>query len=310
MISGHRFTRTAVIFLGICLIAGLMTSCAAKKSGTQVILLGTGSPVPDPDRSGPALAVIVNNTSYLVDAGTGCVRQATKAYQDMGIDPLSVTNLNTLFLTHLHSDHTLGYADLILTPWDHRKAPLQVYGPPGTQAMTNNLLNAYAIDIQVRETGLQESDPKTLTPNVHTLRPGVIYQDDNVKVTAFKVKHGTFPNSYGFKFKTPDRVIVISGDTSFDEDIAKQAAGADLLVHEVYAMAKYNEVPEETKKYLKAFHTSTQELAKIADQARPKLLVPIHMLGYKGLAAGTIEKEIRQAGYKGRIAQSRDLSIF
>ena len=223
---------------------------------------------------------------------------------------LDITGLNILFITHLHSDHTLGYPDIILTPWDHRIKPLEVYGPKGTMDMTRNLLKAYALDIEVRTEGLQKSNPKTLTPNVHEIEPGVIYKDSLATVTAFKAKHGTFPDSFGYKFVTLDKTIVISGDTSPNETLVEQARNADILIHEVYAMAKYNKVPAETQKYLQAFHTSTKQLAEIAGKAKPKLLVPIHMLGYKDLPEGTIEKEIREAGYLGKIAQSHDMSIF
>ncbi len=297
------------VFMSLALCV-LPSPCAADTAKTQVVLLGVGSPVPDPDRSGPAIAVVVNGHAYLVDAGTGCVRQATKAYQKKGVKGLDITGLNILFITHLHSDHTLGYPDLILTPWDHRTKPLEVYGPKGTRDMTENLLKAYALDIEVRTEGLQESNPKTLTPNVHEIEPGVIYKDPLVTVAAFKAKHGTFPDSFGFKFVTPDRTIVISGDTSPNEALIGQARNADILIHEVYAMAKYEKVPAETQKYLQAFHTSTKELAEIAGKAKPKLLVPIHMLGYKGLPQGTIEKELREAGYRGKIAQTQDLSIY
>jgi len=300
----------SALLLGAALTVAVPSPGMATDAGTRVVLLGTGSPVPDPERSGPALAIVVNGKSYLIDSGTGCVRQATKAYQQKGLEALSVSNLNILFITHLHSDHTLGYPDLILTPWDHRKAPLEVYGPAGTRAMTDSLLQAYAEDIKVRTTGLQKSNPQTLTPNVHEIEPGVIYRDALVTVTAFAVKHGTFPNSFGFKFVTPDKTIVVSGDTAPDDAIVEQARGADMLIHEVYAMAKYDKVPPDTQEYLKAFHTSTKELAAIAAKAQPKLLVPIHMLGYKGLARGTIEKEIRAAGYRGKIAEAADLKIY
>ena len=299
-----------VLLLFACCCLNVLPAAAAEASTTQVIILGTGSPVPDPDRSGPALAIVVNGKSYLIDCGTGCVRQAVKAYHGKGINALSVSNLNLLFITHLHSDHTLGYADLILTPWDHRVKPLQVYGPAGTRAMTDNLLKAYAEDIKVRIEGLQGSNPATLKPDVHEIDDGVIYRDEQVTVTAFRVKHGSFPNSFGFKFKTPDKVIVISGDTAPDEAIVEQARGADILIHEVYAMAKYNKVPPQTQQYLQAFHTSTVQLADIAGKAKPRLLIPIHMLGYKGLAQGTIDKEIRAAGYRGKIAETHDMDIF
>ena len=277
---------------------------------TQVVLLGTGSPVPDPERSGTAVAIVRNGSSYLVDCGAGCVRQAAKAFQKKDVQALSVSNLKIIFITHLHSDHTLGYPDLILTPWDHRDKPLEVYGPKGIRAMTESLLQAYAEDIKVRTEGLQKSNPATVTPNVHEIQPGVIYKDANVTVTAFPVKHGSFPNSFGYKFITPDKTIVISGDTALSETVVEQARNADILIHEVYSAAKFAKVPPETQKYLEAFHTSTKQLAEIAGKAKPKLLIPLHMLGYSGLPRGTIKKEILESGYRGKIAESHDLAIY
>lgn len=297
-------------FLGAFLLCAFPFPSMAEGLKTQVVLLGTGSPVPDPERSGPALAVVVNGSSYLVDCGAGCVRQATKAFQERGVKALSVSNLKIIFITHLHSDHTLGYPDLILTPWDHRDKPLEVYGPKGIRAMTESLLQAYAEDINIRTEGLQESNPATMTPNVYEIQPGVIFKDANVTVTAFPVKHGSFPNSFGYKFVTPDRTIVISGDTAPSETVVEQARNADILIHEVYSVAKFAKVSPAIRKYLETFHTSTKQLAEIAGKAKPKLLIPFHMLGYSGLPRGTIQKEIRESGYRGKIAESQDLAIY
>ena len=118
------------------------------QSGTAVVLLGTGTPNADPDRSGPAVAVVVNGQPYLVDFGPGVVRRAAAASRS-GVDALEVTNLTRAFVTHLHSDHTVGYADLIFTPWVlGRAVPLQVYGPKGLRAMTRHLTAAYREDIK------------------------------------------------------------------------------------------------------------------------------------------------------------------
>src|SRR5437016_5754294 len=121
---------------------------------TRLVLLGTGTPNADPERSGPALAVVVNGSAYLVDAGPGIVRRAEAARQK-GIAALTQPNLKIVFLTHLHSDHTLGLPDLIFTPWVlDRTAPLEVYGPRGTKAMTAHLTAAYIEDVHVRLDGL------------------------------------------------------------------------------------------------------------------------------------------------------------
>jgi ribonuclease BN (tRNA processing enzyme) len=120
-------------------------------SRTKVVLLGTGTPVPDPDRSGPATAIVVDGSAYLVDFGPGVVRRAEAAVLERGITALEPGNLKVAFVTHLHSDHTAGYSDLILTGWTSgRSTPLEVYGPSGIQSMTEHILQAYRIDIETR----------------------------------------------------------------------------------------------------------------------------------------------------------------
>src|SRR5436309_3145268 len=123
----------------------------APASQTQIVLLGTGNPVPDPDRAGPATAVVVNGTPYLVDFGAGVMRRAKAAVVDKGIAALEPPNFRVVFVAHLHSDHTIGYADLLLTPWTYgRRVPLEVYGPPGIKAMSEHLLEAYRADFEAR----------------------------------------------------------------------------------------------------------------------------------------------------------------
>src|SRR5437867_3477712 len=123
----------------------------APASQTQIVLLGTGNPVPDPDRSGPATAVVVNGTPYLVDFGAGVMRRAKAAVVDKGIAALEPPSFRVAFVTHLHSDHTIGYPDLLLTPWTYgRRVPLEVYGPHGIKAMSEHLLEAYRADFEAR----------------------------------------------------------------------------------------------------------------------------------------------------------------
>src|SRR3954451_15110828 len=133
-------------------------------SKTQVILLGTGNPFPDPDRSGPATAIVVNGRAYLVDFGPGVVRRAKAAMFDKGIAALEPTNLTTAFVTHLHSDHTVGYPDLIFTPWVvGRKVPLEVYGPKGVKAMTDPIWAAWQAYIDERASPESWQPPITAT---------------------------------------------------------------------------------------------------------------------------------------------------
>src|SRR5215831_17002694 len=148
----------------------------ASPTKTQVVMLGTGTPPPDPDRAGPSTALIVNGTGYLVDAGTGVVRRAAAA-RDTGINALEPKNLKIAFLTHLHYDHTLGLADLILTPWTMgRTELLELYGPPGTRSMVQHLLAAYQEDIAIRSTSLEGSNATGYKVNVHEIAAGLAYK--------------------------------------------------------------------------------------------------------------------------------------
>jgi len=146
----------------------------AQTTRTKVVLLGTGTPVPDPDRSGPATAIVVDYTAYLVDFGPGVVRRAKAAVLDRNISALEPANLKVVFVTHLHSDHTAGYSDLILTGWTAgRHTPLEVYGPIGLQSMTDHILQAYRIDIETRTNpgGDQRDNPEGWKVKAHEIKP-------------------------------------------------------------------------------------------------------------------------------------------
>lgn len=287
---------------------------------TQIVLLGTGTPLPDPERSGPCTAIVVNGTPYLVDFGTGVVRQAAAAHKK-GVQGLETVNLRIGFLTHLHSDHTLGFPDIILTPWVMgRKEPLEVYGPPGTSDMAEHILKAYEADIKIRTGDIERSNTTGYKVNVHEIQPGVVYRDQNVTVTAFAVHHGKWPRAYGYRFETPDRAIVISGDTSPDAAISDNCHGCDVLIHEVYTQASFDIVSPEWKQYRLAYHTSSKELAEIATKAKPGLLILYHRENPGCDQARTEEcrqagseeqllKEVRQA-YSGKVVAGHDLDIY
>lgn len=287
---------------------------------TQIVLLGTGTPLPDPERSGPCTAIVVNGTPYLVDFGTGLVRQAAAA-RKKGVQGLEAVNLKIGFVTHLHSDHTLGFPDIILTPWIMgRKEPLEVYGPPGTQDMVEHILKAYEADIKARTEGLEHANNTGYKVNVHEIKPGIVYRDPNVIVKAFAVRHGQWRQAYGYRFETPDRTIVVSGDTRPDAAILENCHGCDVLIHEVYTQASFAKVSPEWKQYRLAYHTSSKELADIATKAKPGLLILYHRANpgcdqvrtEECREAGSEEqllKEIRQA-YQGKFVAGHDLDIY
>ena len=289
---------------------------------TKLVLLGTGTPNACPDASGPSSAVVVGDRAYLVDFGPGVVRQAAKAYRN-GTDALRPDRLVTAFCTHLHTDHTVGYPDLIFTPWVlERKEPLRVFGPKGIRDMTEHLLKAYKVDIDFRINGFEKANEVGYRVETQEINSGVIYRDDRVTVEAFPVSHGTL-ESYGFKFTTPDRVIVISGDTAPLEIVAEKAKGCDILLHEVEYTAGLAAREPKWQKYHREVHTLSVDLAEIAKKAGPKLLVTYHRIYHMEIQDNTVDvgaemarrneailEEIRNAGYEGPVVNGMDLDVF
>lgn len=274
---------------------------------TKVVLLGTGTPNADPLRHGSAVAIVVKDQAYLVDCGPGIVRRAAAA-AEKGIPALAPPQLTRAFLTHHHSDHTVGYPDLIFTPWVlGRNEPLVVYGPPGTQTMTDHLLAAYAEDLRERREGLEPSNDQGHRVFVHEYSAGPIYTDAQVRVEAFRVQHGSWP-AFGFKFFTPDRTIVISGDTRPFPGLAAHYRGCDILIHEVYSMRGFATRPPEWQHYHSNVHTSTHELAELANQAQPGLLILTHHL-FWGTTEAELVAEVRER-YAGPVVCGRDLDIY
>jgi len=275
---------------------------------TLLVMLGTGTPNPDPERSGPAVAIIAGGRPYLVDCGPGVVRRAAAAHI-AGVSALDMPNLSRLFVTHLHSDHTAGYADVILTPWVlEREEPLEVFGPPGIASMTKHILAAYSEDIDIRLHGSQPQNGTGIEVNAHEIEPGKIYQDENVTVTAFTVPHGAWRSAFGFRFETADRSIVITGDTVATDTVVEACKGCDILVHEVYAKTGLDRRTAEWQEYHRASHTSGVELGEIAARAQPKLLVLYHQLMW-GATEAELLAEIRR-NFNGPVVFANDLDIY
>ncbi|MBZ0293736.1 MAG: MBL fold metallo-hydrolase [Anaerolineae bacterium] len=273
---------------------------------TQLVLLGTGTPNILPDRFQSAYAVIVDQRPYLVDCGGGTLQRIVQA-RAQGLEALAMTNLTRLFLTHLHPDHTTGLADLIIAPWVlDRTEPLQIYGPPGTRALCDHLLQAYAIGIAEHRDGLAPIN-HPLSIEVTEVEEGVIYKDDWVSVKAFRVEHGTL-DAFGYQFATDDRTIVFSGDTRPTQSLIENAVGCDILVHEVYSAAQLASRPPEWQHYHTTVHTSAIELARIANQTQPELLVLTHQL-FWGADEQALLDEVREL-YPGKVVSGKDLDIY
>ena len=278
---------------------------------TKLIVLGSGTPNPDPNRAGSAYAVVVNETPYLIDFGPGVIRRAASLSPPWGgkIEAMTVKNFEHAFLTHIHSDHSAGLADLLLTPWIMgRDKKLNLYGPKGLEQMASSTLEAFEDDINYRIYGTQPSNKIGYKFNFYLLTEGLIYEDENVSVEAFTVPHGSFDDAYGFRFTTKDKVIVFSGDTGPSKTLEKFAAGADILVHEVYSNAGFLKKTKDWQIYHQGHHTSTFEVGEIASRAKPKLLLLSHIL-FWGSSTDEILKET-QSTYKGEIKIAEDLMII
>ena len=274
---------------------------------TTLILLGTGMPRPDPMCSGPASAVVVGGQVFLFDAGPGVMRRLAAA-------GLPIDGVDALFLTHLHSDHTLGYPDLIFTSWVMgRREPLQAYGPKGLRRMTKHILEAWKEDIGVRITGLERASVEGYQVDVHEINPGVVYDRDGVRITAFPVRHGSWKHAFGYRIDTADRSIVISGDTRPCDTLLDAARGVDILLHEVYPdsglVPELREGGEEWPSYMREFHTSDLELGAIAAVAQPKLLV-LHHIVRMGTTDAELLEAIRTGGFTGDTVVGQDLDWF
>ena len=302
--------RRAIGLLVPTLLGGATSAAQAPTAGTtqtRVVLLGTGNPGPLPDRSGPATAIVVNDTAYLVDFGPGVVRRANAAFLTRDIKALEPTKLRVAFVTHLHSDHTVGYPDLIFTPWTvGRRTPLEVYGPKGLKAMTEHIMAAYQVDIDTRTNpdGNQRGFPDGHNVHAHEIVPGVVYKDANVTVTAFPTRHAM--ESYGYRFDTADRRIVISGDTNPTPATIEACRGCDVLIHEAHSPAWLATRPETFQSFARKYHTTTPELAELARAAKPKLLILYH---YSSLTPEELFREVEVA-YPGHFVIGRDLDVY
>lgn len=275
---------------------------AAWAQDTHVILLGTGTPNPDPQRMGPAVAVVSAGKVYLVDCGPGVVRRAAEA-------GIGMEQLTRVFVTHLHSDHTVGYPDLILTPPNSgRTEPLEAFGPPGLRAMTAHVLAAWKEDLDIRLHGGQPVTPRGFQVEAHDVKPGEVYRDSAVRIVAFAVNHGAWKHAYGYRLEAPDKTIVISGDTTYSTNLIASAKGCDILIHEVYSAKGLKNRTADWQRYHAAFHTSGPDLGKIAAAVHPRKLVLYHVLPM-GESPEEVVGEIRR-NFDGEIVYGKDLDVI
>ncbi|MCK1302099.1 MBL fold metallo-hydrolase [Bradyrhizobium sp. 24] len=278
----------------------------------RVTLLGTGVPIPRPDRFGPSTLIEVGGHTLLIDAGRG----ATMRLFQLGVP---IGSIDALLLTHFHSDHTVGIPDLWLTGWlssyfGNRQRPFNVIGPVGTAKLMHHIEAAYAHDIDIRVADEKLAREHAAIGVKEFTGDGAVYQAGDLRVVAFAVDHGeAIKPAYGYRVEYKNRVAVISGDTRYNANVLRYGAGADLLVHEV-AMARPELLSEVYIRRILNHHTSPQEAGRVFAQTEPKMAAFTHlvMLASKTVAAPAIEDLVAatRETYSGPLVVGEDLSSF
>jgi ribonuclease Z len=277
----------------------------------RVTLLGTGSPAPVMRRFGPGVLVQAGGKTLLIDCGRGTTQRLMQSGLRLG-------QVDALFLTHLHSDHIVGIPDLWLTGWletnyAQRKGPFVAYGPVGTQGMMDGLVKAYDWDIQARIAD-QDLKPANIRAVVSEFKPGVIYDQGGVKVTAIEVDHGELLKpAFGFRVDYDGRSVTISGDTRFSENLIDKGMGTDLLIHQVAAVQEAL-LASPVFKVILSHHTLPEEAGTVFNRVKPKLAVYYHfvLLGTPAIPAVTEKQvlEMTRKTYSGPLLIGEDLMAF
>jgi ribonuclease Z len=268
----------------------------------RVTLLGTGAPPPVLNRFGPSTLVEVGAEKLIIDAGRGAMQRL----HQLGIPFADVTGL---LLTHHHSDHVVGFPDLWLTgwigrPWGMRNTPLQVWGPEGTKNMMDHLPQAFAVDIRVRSKTYGADGIKLVTAEI---KEGVVFEKNEIKVTAFEVDHGgeELP-AFGYRIDYRGHSAVISGDTTFNENLIRHSQGTDLIVHEVTAAAGSAAENKEQLGRIRRNHTLPEQAGEVFACVHPRLAVYTHLLLFGSARAEDLIPATRTK-YSGPLEVGEDL---
>ena len=293
------------------IITGMPQGVAFAQETFRVTLLGTGTPSPNPQRFGPATLVEVGNQKLLFDAGRGVPIRLSQLR-------IPMARIDTLFITHYHSDHVSGIPDLWLTGWlpggGGRKQPLRVIGPTGAKELMANLEKAYAADVRIRiaDQKLPAAGAAIITEEFSS--DGVVYERDGVRVTAFEVDHGDeIKPAYGYRIDYKGRSALISGDTRFSENLIRNGMGVDLLVHAI-AGSKPELLEDPVVRRILDHHTLPPQAATVFNRTKPKLAVYTHFVlqRTKTVAQVTVEEIVAETRktYSGPLQAGEDLMSF
>jgi ribonuclease Z len=265
----HRMIGIALLF------AIALAPAAAWAQQIKVTLLGTGSPPPVMNRFGPSILVEAGGQTFLFDAGRGALQRLNQV-------KIRWQDVVGVFLTHLHSDHVVGFPDLWLTGWlvgSGRKIPLEVWGPRGTKRMMSHLEQAYEYDIRIRLYD-DRASPDGVVILATDISEGVVYEKAGVKITAFEVDHTPIKPAFGYRIDFAGRSVVLSGDTRVSDNLIRHAQGVDVLVHEVVSPETFQRAgtPLDRANSVVAHHATPEQAGEVFSRTKPKLAVYSHMV--------------------------------
>ncbi|PTE11382.1 MBL fold metallo-hydrolase [Mesorhizobium helmanticense] len=293
------------LYLVALFVSLAITPAYSQDGRLKVTLLGTGGPEYFPDRLGISTLVEAGGQKLLFDVGRG----TNQRLYESRINPKDITHI---FITHLHNDHIEGLPDLWMTPWfllgrDHG---FELWGPEDSEQMVEGMRMMFAHDLDRR---VNKFNPiENLQINVHPLNDGVVFDDSGIKVTAFPVEHHDGNPAYGFRVDYAGRSVVMSGDTTLNENVVKHGTNADLIIHNVIAFSeRLSQLPEMQGVLAKL--TTPEQAAEVFSRASPKLAVYSHIVtkelhGAKGLEE--IIARTRAAGYDGPLTLGADRMVI
>lgn len=309
MVSNGRKFRAFIlvpIALGIGFSQAPQPRAKPMEANETLTLLGTyGGPGASAERSGIASLITIDGHNYLIDAGEGVVRQLAR----VGID---ARNVPTVFLTHLHDDHTAGLPALATFAYTLRSPTLTVVGPPRTQRMVDSLIGWIGSNAEIRGAEQPRKPPGAVIFS-RDAGPGVIYTDDNLRVIAAENSHFHLPAgspasrnvSYSLRFESKGRTIVFTGDSGPSEALEKLAENADILVCEMATEADLRTLPTDVVAHTLTEHLSPEEVGKLAAKAHVATVILSHVRNVSNSDLAIIRRH-----YSGRVILGRDLAKF
>ena len=266
----------------------------------KVTILGSGTPRVNIDRFSQSILIEHKNDKFLFDVGRGALLRLNQSR----ILPNEIENI---FFTHLHSDHILGFSDILMTGWVyHRQKPLNIFGPPGTINFVDSTIKSFEEDIKVRSLPPESLNVENLKSNIEIIYDDFIYKKNGLTIETFAVKHEPFTYAFGFKIFNSKYCMVISGDTTYSEQVIEKTKNCDLLIHEIAHASEHTLEKYPKAKGVISYHTDASQVSKIINTVKPRLTILNHVLSLDGSSDEQILNEIKK-NTKHKVLIAKDL---